>query len=191
MSESGVAINASHLTKRLKGLGQKALCTLHLFIYERTMKIGYTTVVDSDVSYPSQMFADEVAAYLADPDGWRSEGYTFVRTSNPKVVIHLTSPTTLATNACQDATLSCAEMNGRHMYLNADRWSKGASPSKLVLKAYRQYMVTHEMGHILGYDHVKCPGKGEPAPLMMQQTLGIGDCSPNTKLTASDRKKSR
>jgi ssRNA-specific RNase YbeY (16S rRNA maturation enzyme) len=77
------------------------------------------------------------------------------------------------------------------MYLNADRWKNGASPSKLVLKDYRQYMVTHEMGHILGHDHVKCPGKGKPAPIMMQQTLGIGDCAPNTKLTDSDRKKSR
>lgn len=45
------------------------------------------------------------------------------------------------------------------------------------------------MGHILGYDHVKCPGKGHPAPIMMQQTLGIGECSPNTKLTAKDRRK--
>ncbi len=155
------------------------------------MKIRYTTVVDSGVSYSAESFANEVAVYLADPDGWRSQGYTFVRTSNPKVVIHLTSPQTLARNACQDPTLSCAELNGRHMYLNADRWTTGASPSKLVLKDYRQYMVTHEMGHILGYDHVKCPGKGKPAPIMMQQTLGIGDCAPNTKLTDSDRKKSR
>ncbi len=155
------------------------------------MKIRYTTVVDSDVTYDPTHFADEVAAYLSDPDGWVSEGYTFVRTSTPDVVIHLASPETLATNGCRDATLSCAELNGTHMYLNADRWTKGAPPSKLVLKDYRQYMVTHEMGHILGYDHVKCPGRGEPAPLMMQQTLGIGDCKPNTKLTASDRKKGR
>lgn len=172
-------------------LGRRHLARCISCIYERTMKIRYTTVVDSGVSYSSQMFADEVAVYLSDPNGWTSEGYTFVRTTTPDVVIHLTSPQTLATNSCRDATLSCAEMNGRHMYLNADRWTKGAPASKLVLKNYRQYMVTHEMGHILGVDHVKCPGRGQPAPLMMQQTLGIGECTPNTKLTASDRKKGR
>jgi len=41
-------------------------------------------------------------------------------------------------------------------------------------------MVSHEMGHILGHQHEKCTHKGYPAPIMMQQTLGIGKCSPNT-----------
>ena len=68
------------------------------------------------------------------------------------------------------------------MYLNADRWFRGSSKSKLGLTDYRQYMVTHEMGHILGHDHEKCPCKDCPAPLMMQQTLGIGECKPNIKL---------
>ncbi len=63
---------------------------------------------------------------------------------------------------------------------------KGASQSKLELKNYRQYMVSHEMGHILGYDHVKCPGPRSPAPIMLQQTKGVGECTPNTKLTGAD-----
>jgi hypothetical protein len=41
-------------------------------------------------------------------------------------------------------------------------------------------MVSHEMGHILGKEHVKCPGKGKKAPIMLQHTLGIGECIPNT-----------
>jgi hypothetical protein len=153
------------------------------------MKIRYTTIVDSDVDYDPKQFRDEVKTYLADPNGWRSEGYVFVRSSSPDVEIHLSSPRTLESNGCHDGTLSCAEMNGRHMHLNAMRWTQGAPPSKLPLKKYRQYMVTHEMGHILGHDHVDCPGPGQPAPLMMQQTRGIGRCNPNTKLTRRDRKK--
>lgn len=153
------------------------------------MKILYTTVVDSGVDYDSKHFADEVAAYLADPDGWVSEGYTFVRSRSPSVVIHLSTPDYLGKNGCRDSQLSCAEMNGRHMYLNAMRWTDGAAPSKLELKDYRQYMVSHEMGHILGHDHVTCPRDGAPAPIMLQQTKGIGKCKPNTKLTAKDRKK--
>ena len=152
------------------------------------MEVRYTTVVDKDVSYDSKQFAQEVEAYLSDPDGWVSRGYTFVRSRNPEVVIHLSTPMYLGKNECKDDELSCAEMNGRNMYLNADRWLKGASKSKLQLKDYRQYMVSHEMGHILGYDHVSCPGNGNPAPIMLQQTKGIGKCKPNTKLTDIDRK---
>jgi hypothetical protein len=155
------------------------------------MKITYTTRVDPDVRYDSALFAQEVEVYLADPNGWVSEGYTFVRSESGDVDIHLSSPQTLATNGCKNPTLSCAELNGRNLHINAKRWTQGAPPSRLDLNAYRQYVVTHEMGHILGHDHVKCPGPGHPAPLMMQQTLGLGDCTPNTKLTDRDRKKSR
>lgn len=153
------------------------------------MKVRYTTIVDADVRYPPKQFAREVAMYLADPDGWESRGYTFEAVErSPDVVIHLASPATLLKSGCGDAGLSCAELNGRLMFLNAMRWTQGASASKLPLDEYRQYMVSHEMGHILGHNHVSCPTPGAPAPIMMQQTRGIGSCIPNTKLTPSDRK---
>lgn len=151
------------------------------------MDISYVTRIDPKVNYNPTHFKEEIEAYLADPDGWVSQGYRFrYTTTQPRVVIELTDASSLAQKGCYDATLSCAEVNGRRMYLNANRWIRGAPKSKLELKHYRQYMVTHEMGHILGHDHVRCLGKGQPAPLMMQQTLGIGQCKPNTKLTEAD-----
>lgn len=155
------------------------------------VKVRYRTVVDSDVVYDSNQFAREIAHYLADPDGWVSEGYTFEQSDRADTLVHLSSPSTLKTNGCRNDKLSCAEMNGEHVWINAQRWANGSKASGLSLEDYRQYVVTHEMGHHLGYDHVKCPGRGDPAPLMMQQTLGIGECRPNTKLTDSDRKKRR
>jgi hypothetical protein len=148
--------------------------------------VRYTTVVDADVRYPAAKFADEVAMYLADPDGWESRGYTFEAVDRqPEVVIHLASPATLLKSGCRNAELSCAELGGRVMMLNAMRWTQGAPASKLPLEEYRQYLVSHEMGHILGHDHVKCPAPNHPAPVMMQQTLGIGACAPNTKVRQS------
>jgi hypothetical protein len=150
----------------------------------------YATVVDPGVDYDPRQFAQEIAVYLADPDGWLSRGVTFTRvadSSKAHVVIHLTPASRMKAIGC-DSHLSCAESNGRRIHLNAMRWGEGARESKLPLKAYRQYMVTHEMGHILGYDHTSCPGTGVPAPVMIQQTLGIGQCKPNTAVTPYDRK---
>jgi hypothetical protein len=147
------------------------------------MRITYTASVDPDVKYPLRQFQQELELYLADPDGWASHGYEFVPvTRNPQVFIRLSSPATLQKSGCGDGRLSCAELGGKRMYLNAHRWTHGAAPSRLPLEDYRQYMVSHEMGHILGHDHMKCPGPGHPAPIMMQQTLGIGACTPSTKV---------
>lgn len=150
--------------------------------------VRYITQVDPDVKYPPAKFAGLVEMYLSDPDGWESRGYKFEEVkSNPEVVIHLSSPATLQKVGCE-AGLSCAELGGKHLRVNAMRWMNGAKESRLELENYRQYLISHEMGHILGFDHVKCPGPGQPAPIMMQQTRGIGQCKTNTALTLLDGK---
>ena len=141
--------------------------------------IRYTTSVDSDVDYDPRQFAEEIAIYLADPEGW-AQLHTFVVGKGKR--IRLSSPHTLK-KECQDDSLSCATLGGKEIWLNANRWMHGAAPSKLPLERYRQYMVSHEMGHSLGYEHVQCTSG--PAPVMMQQTLGIGKCSPNTAIDIS------
>uniref|UniRef100_A0A6C0KC68 DUF3152 domain-containing protein n=1 Tax=viral metagenome TaxID=1070528 RepID=A0A6C0KC68_9ZZZZ len=124
-----------------------------------------------------------IVAYLNDPNGWSKKGYFFMPVfSNADVRIRLSSPETILNKCGLPTGLSCAELGGHNMYLNADRWFHGASKSKLSLDDYRQYMVSHEIGHILGFDHEQCPCKGCPAPIMLQQTLGIGQCKPNTKV---------
>jgi hypothetical protein len=143
-------------------------------------------VVDEDVEkkysirFPAQI-EFYVTAYLNDPNGW---GHFFEPVSmNEDVLIRLASPATIEKKCGVPSTLSCAELGGNHMYLNADRWFHGSKASKLSLENYRQYMVSHEIGHILGFEHELCPCPGCKAPIMMQQTLGIGKCIPNTKVT--------
>jgi hypothetical protein len=148
--------------------------------------VRYTTRVDPGVPYASDRFAREVAIYLADPEGWASLGYTFEVGAGGKT-IRLSRPQTIRQEGCESEALSCAILGGDRIWLNSDRWLHGAPRSRLPLEAYRQYMVTHEMGHALGYEHATCPGPGKPAPLMMQQTLGLHGCTPNTTLTATDR----
>ena len=147
--------------------------------------VRYRTSVDPDVDYDPIQFGKEVAIYLADPDGWAQFVEFVPAKSGSGKHIRLSSPSTLKNNGCKTGELSCATLGGRDIWLNSERWMRGAPASRLPLERYRQYMVSHEMGHSLGYDHVRCPNTG-PAPIMLQQTLGIGKCSPNTKLTHVD-----
>jgi hypothetical protein len=151
------------------------------------MRIKVKTVVDPDIqttyTVPHAQFEFYVVAYLNNPDGWSKKGYFFEPVSyNQDVTIHLSSQSTIDKECGLEGQLSCAILGGKQMWLNVERWFHGASKSKLPLDEYRQYMVSHEMGHILGYEHTDCPGKGQPAPIMMQQTKGIGQCKPNTNV---------
>jgi len=48
---------------------------------------------------------------------------------------------------------------------------------KYNIHEYRTYVVLHECGHALGLGHRECTGG--PAPIMLQQTRGIKECTKN------------
>ena len=194
MFEWLLAIDTSCVTQLLECFGKTTagrhgkfyMLSKTVSVFNTMKTIRYSVVIDPDVQYPLKRFETEVAMYLADPDGW-GKYYEFEPVKrNPQVIIHLSSPTGIQQVGCGNPKLSCAEMGGKHLRVNAMRWTRGAPESKLPLDEYRQYVISHEMGHILGYDHTTCPGQGYPAPVMMQQTLGIGACSPNNRLTEID-----
>lgn len=188
MLEGLFAIDATRTAHRTKRFDKTAL---HGSVYVQSRKVSvfnimkvirYETVVDPDVNYDPKKFGTEVDIYLADPNGW-AQKYDFVRGGGK--TIRLCTPKTIGKVGCGDEKLSCATVGGVDIWLNSDRWMNGATASKLPLVEYRQYMISHEMGHSLGHDHIKNPGYG-PAPIMIQQTLGIGKCTPNTHLTEFD-----
>jgi hypothetical protein len=66
--------------------------------------------------------------------------------------------------------------------INLDRWRLSAPPylaAKVPLTAYRQYVINHEVGHEFGHHHQGCRVSGDPAPVMMQQTLTLRGCLAN------------
>lgn len=147
--------------------------------------IVYAVQVEVGIPVAPLDFAAEVDRILADPRGWTADGSrSLQRVEDPAAAAFLV---VLATPATTDEL--CAPLRTNRIFscfqhgkavINLDRWNLGAeAQSGLPLPEYRNYVISHEVGHALGFGHVACPAPGWPAPVMMQQTKGIDTCAPN------------
>jgi hypothetical protein len=146
--------------------------------------LRYRVLVEKDITgVTPSAFAAAVQETLEDPRGWSGGGDRQLRRVGPgqryDFTVYLTTPRT-RDRLCQDVPdgyTSCR--NGDRVVLNVARWAKGVPHYGAPLAVYRQYLVNHEVGHRLGNGHERCPGRGEPAPVMQQQTLGLHGCTAN------------
>ncbi|MEV8377629.1 DUF3152 domain-containing protein [Kribbella sp. NPDC056861] len=126
-------------------------------------------------------FAVFVRATYAAPQGWTADGKRRFRQVGPgesaDFRLMLVTPATRDTycGGTFDRYTSCRI--GDRVVLNVARWAKGVPNYGADLTTYRQYMINHETGHRLGNAHELCPGPGQPAPVMQQQTLGLHGCT--------------
>ena len=143
--------------------------------------LRYRVLVERDIrGVPVAGFADAVTRILGDPRGWTAGSALRLRRVGPgqryDFTVFLATPRT-RDRLCADGPdgyTSCR--NGDRVVLNVARWVKGVPHYGAPLAVYRQYMVNHEVGHRLGHGHERCPGRGRPAPVMQQQTLGRHGC---------------
>ena len=134
-------------------------------------------------------FRQQVAETFADPRGWRSAGVRFTRVARGgSFSVVLAEARTLPSfSPVCSVRWSCRV--GRHVVINQTRW-RHASPSwnraGRPVREYRHMVVNHETGHWLGHGHLGCPGRGRPAPVMMQQSKGLDGCRHNPWPLASE-----
>lgn len=145
-------------------------------------RLTYTVEVERGLPFSPEAVARRVDQTLTHPRGWEAASpYRLDRTDgDADLRILVASPDTtdrLCAPLNTGGRLSCRNQDA--VVLNARRWRNGAMAYGSNLRDYRRYLVNHEVGHALGHPHADCPGPGKPAPVMMQQTLGLGGCDPN------------
>ncbi|MEV6634672.1 DUF3152 domain-containing protein [Actinoplanes sp. NPDC051470] len=151
-------------------------------------------------------FAAEIERVLSDKRGWeaaakhpitdkkqglKKASWKFKRVSGSKYKLRIR----LATPDTADRLCAAIGLNTAGKYsckfentvvINLRRWLQGAPKFPVTVDEYHAMVINHEMGHALGFNHQGCPGKGKPAPAMMQQTIKLDGCRPNVWPFAAD-----
>jgi hypothetical protein len=154
---------------------------------------SFKVAVESTVPVALDEFTGWVDSTLADRRSWVGAGNVQLRrvpaSSPSNFTIWLASPWT-AYYLCRQGHLDIRRNGypytscrvGANVVINSDRYRLGAEAFLNAggsLGDYRRMVINHEVGHALGHLHQNCPGPGQLAPVMQQQTLRMNGCLPN------------
>jgi Protein of unknown function (DUF3152) len=155
-----------------------------------TKVFKYTVEVEDGIDTTSyggdEGFARMVSQTLANPKSWtHNPQFAFVRVDGgqPDFRVSLTSPMTGREGCGYEIPIETSCYNPSfqpdgqpRVLLNEARWVRGAVPFQGDVGAYRQYLINHEVGHAIGYQHHEpCGANDQLAPVMMQQTFSTND----------------
>ena len=128
-------------------------------------------------------FPQVVERTLLDPRGWQRAGFRLVRDPRAAYLVVIAEGDEVD-RLCRPydtyGKYSC--QNGPVVAINADRWRHATPEWTGDLETYRQMLVNHEVGHLLGQHHPtapQCPRPGRPARVMSQQSTELNGCLPN------------
>ncbi|MFI7432978.1 DUF3152 domain-containing protein [Micromonospora haikouensis] len=165
----------------------------------------YRVLVERDTGQDPDAFAAVVDEALGDPRSWIASGdLRLQRVAGPAATagpgaaaapdapdapapdadftVYLATPVTsermCALGGLRTERYTSCRLPGQ-VIINLARWMEAVPDYGAPLDVYRAYVVNHEVGHELGELHEACPGPGEPAPVMQQQTYGLDGCVAN------------
>jgi hypothetical protein len=151
----------------------------------------YRVAVETGVPVQVDDFAAMVDETLGDQRSWIAGNNVRLQRvpggSSANFTVLLVSPGT-AQKLCLEVDLdiywhgepysSC--QSGQRAVINLSRYLKAVPNYGAPVSEYDQYAINHEVGHVLGHGHELCPGKGQPAPVMQQQTFDLQGCVANS-----------
>ncbi len=148
----------------------------------------FVVEVEDGIDVDGAGFAAAVEATLGDPRSWGHDGRMSVQRVGAAEAaagaydfrVSLVSPGSMerwCPGVGTGGYTSCRY--GERAVINQARWETAVPDYDGDIPTYRQYVVNHEVGHALGNGHQPCPGPGEVAPVMHQQTLGLDGCTKN------------
>lgn len=144
--------------------------------------VTYTIATKGATSSDMGEFASQINQTLNDGRGWARLGVNFQQVTsggNFNLILSEAALVPSFSSGC-DTEWSCRV--GSSVIINDNRWS-GASESWNAaggsLHDYRHMVINHEVGYWLGHGHLNCPGAGQPAPLMQQQSISLQGCGFN------------
>lgn len=154
--------------------GVKQLTTVRLVTYriETRGKVG--GALDA--------FKQRTAEIFADPRGWSRSYVHFKRVKSGGGFTLFLSQAKFVPSFGSVCARYWSCRVGRNVIINEDRWRHGTPYFKRsggTMAEYRAMVVNHETGHWFGLGHATCGGKGQAAPVMMQQSKGLYGCEPN------------
>jgi hypothetical protein len=148
--------------------------------------LRYRVAVEGGLGIDAEEFASGVDAVLTDPRSWTAGATVRMQRVPPDTAVDFTvllaSPVTSEQLCRTEGNLTEQFTNCRlrgRIVINSARWLTAVPDYGAPLSVYRAYAVNHEVGHELGLGHELCPGPGQPAPVMQQQTLGLQGCVAN------------
>ncbi|MEV7166733.1 DUF3152 domain-containing protein [Streptomyces microflavus] len=145
----------------------------------------YRVEVEDGIGVDPDRAAEDIAAILADPRGWSHGGERTFRQVTDKsagLVVKIGTAATTDRLCGAYGLKTRGEVNcrgGEQVMVNLKRWQLGSPQFDGPVAEYRALIINHEVGHWLGRGHETCPGKGRPAPAMMQQIDGLKGCVAN------------
>ena len=170
--------------RMLKGTSDKIGTGNEVYTYSVEVEEGLDAAdYGGDATY-----SKTVDTILANPKGWIGGGkvaFRRVDRGEPDLRISLSSTDTSRELCGYQIKLetSCFYPPDARVVINEARWIRGAKAFQGDDITYRQYLINHEVGHGIGFEHhLPCEKNGALAPIMMQQTFGTA----NSQIMALD-----
>lgn len=174
-----------------QALATKKPLTLTLQPYATSKTYRYCVGLKGVDAAHSQTFENQLRETYADIRGWSLEGQVvYVQADTAcDFTVWLTRADLMPTfGAICDPEWSCRV--GPNVVINFTRWQETSPAWKASngpLVGYRHMVINHETGHWFEFHHSNCPGLGQPAPVMQQQSIDLAGCGFNPWPTANEK----